>query len=112
MRKLIHKKIRSRSGETMAEVLVALLIIALSSMLLVSMISTAASIDARTRERDKTFYEDLSRAETRTAAGGAAGTGEVIITGGSASQTIHVTIYGGNGLTSYERTPSGGGGGT
>ena len=118
MWKRIHKKLSSRSGETLAEVLIALLIIALSTMLLVVMINTAGSIDIRIRGRDKTFYEDLTRAETHTSAEGETEeTGKVIITdadGKSTDQEITVKVYGGNGLISYEvekASPSGGGGG-
>ena len=100
MWKRIHKKLRARSGETLAEVLVALLIIALSSALLLVMINTAASIDLKTRARDKTFYEDLTGAETHT---GTAGSGEIAITVEDDSSfllKIPVTTYGGNGMTS------------
>ena len=111
MRKRTLEKLRSRSGETLAEVLVALLIIALSSMLLVVMYNTAASIDLRTRARDKVFYADLTRAETRPGsdAPDAGATGSTIkivdVTGGTDSllQTFPVTTYGGNGLVSYQK---------
>ena len=112
MQKKNHGKLRSQSGETLAEVLVALLIIALSGMLLAVMLSTAASMDIATRSRDKRFYEDLTRAETRSAAEGeAAGGGTIVISeitdGGSVTlQEIEVTTYGGNGLTSYEKAAS------
>ena len=110
MWKQIHRKLRSRSGETLAEVLIALLIISLSSMLLVVMISTAGRIDMATRARDKMFYEELNLAETHT--GGTETTGTIKISGGSTDQYIEVTVYGGNGLTSYEKkapTPVAGG---
>ena len=116
MWKQIHKKLRSRAGETLAEVLVALLIIALSSMLLVVMYNVATSIDLATRARDKIFYEDLSRAETHSSAPGGAEagsskiqitdvTGVADLTEGKLLKEFDVTTYGGNGLTSYEKKP-------
>ena len=104
MRKQIRNKLRSRSGETLAEVLVALLIIALSSMLLVVMYNTAASIDMRTRQRDRTFYEELQHAETHYVQGAAAEEGVVSITVSDESSPKHidVTVHGGSGLTSYK----------
>ena len=104
MRKRIYNKLSSRSGETLAEVLVALLIIALSSMLLVVMMGTASGIDRQTRQREETFYKDLSNAETHTAEDGTPATGEIRIkTPDDETQTIQVTVYGGSGLTSYEK---------
>ena len=103
MWKQIQKKLRSRSGETLVEVLIALMIIALSSMLLVVMITTAASIDMSTRSRDETFYEDLTRAETRPA-DDAAGSGQIQIEiAGSTPAPLDVTVYGGNRLASYAK---------
>ena len=116
MWKRIHKKLNSHSGETLAEVLIALLIIALSTMLLVSMISTASSIDIAARNRDKIFYKDLTHAETHTTEEGTEaekGTINIISDEVELNKEIDVTFYGGNGLTSYEKAPSnesGGGG--
>ena len=106
MWKRIQKRLSAQSGETLAEVLVALLIIALSSMLLVVMINTAARIDLRTRQRDKTFYEDLTHAETHYVEGTEAETGKVRISiSATDSRLIDVTVHGGNGLTSYKKLP-------
>ena len=105
MKNQIFKKLRSHSGETLAEVLVALLIIALSSMLLLVMINTASSMDIATRNRDKTFYEDLTRAETQPEENAESGT--IIITDeNDLEQTIDVKVYGGQGLASYEKAES------
>ena len=105
MEKRLQEKLRSRSGETLAEVLIALLIIALSTMLLVVMINTAGSIDIATRGRDKTFYDALASAETHD------GDGEhgkiKIAEGVNTLDTIDVTVYGGNGLTAYGKAGGG-----
>lgn len=112
MRRNIHKKLLSRSGETLAEVLVALLIIVLSGMMLAGMISAAAGINLASRSRDETFYKDLSLAEMQTEplSPPAGADSDVIIisdiTGVEAQelQRIDVTAFGGSGLTSYEKT--------
>ena len=110
MWKQINKKLRSQSGESLAEVLIAMLIIAISTMMMVVMFNTAGSIDIATRNRDETFYEELTHAETHTTADGeTAENGKVIIKdmdGSTTDQEIDVTVYGGKGLASYE---SGGG---
>ena len=54
---------RAQRGETLAEVLVAMLIVALSTMLLVTMVMTSARINIAAREKDKAFYEAVSKVE-------------------------------------------------
>ena len=106
MRKKVFDKLSARSGETLAEVLIALLIVALSGMLLAVMVSTASAMDRQTRARDELFYKDLSHAETHTVEDGApAGTGRIVIEidGTDTSAAVDVSVYGGNGLTSYEK---------
>ena len=93
MGKQIHKKIRSRSGESLAEVLVAMLIISLSTMLLAVMIITAGSIDMAARRRDDTFYGDLTRAETRPAEDAETGETITVTINGSEFDPIPVKIY-------------------
>lgn len=66
MRKCMAK-LRSRAGETLVEILVALLIIALASILMVGMYSASTSIDKSARDQDKRLYESLSAVEGGTA---------------------------------------------
>ena len=104
MMKKIRSKLRARSGESLAEVLVALLIIALSSMLLAAMVQTAGGINISVRERDAAFYEELSDAEAHTgetAQGKVKISGQGLGPGGSISVTV--STYGGDGLTSYQK---------
>lgn len=102
----IHRKLRERSGETLVEVLIALLIIALSSFLLAVMVSTAGNIDMTTRNRDREFYEELTHADTRTVEeGGAPKDGNVVIAvdGEADPIEVEVNVYGGVGLASYAK---------
>ena len=56
-------RLKRRAGESFSEVLVALLIVALASMLLVSMYSASGAIDSNVKEQDEDFYADLSAVE-------------------------------------------------
>lgn len=66
---MVWKKRRNRRGETFAEVLVAMLVIGLSTCLLAGMVQTALSIDGQMRQADSGpngFYPALARAEAHT----------------------------------------------
>ena len=70
-------KLRSTRGETLIETLTATLIIALSSILLLSMAVTAANINKRSDEESKLYQTELAQAET---GGGATREGTLTIT--------------------------------
>ncbi len=55
---------RAQRGETLAEVLVAMLIVALATLLLASMVMASAHINIAAREKDKAFYEALRKVES------------------------------------------------
>lgn len=54
---------RTRRGETLAEVLIALLIVVLATLLLASMITASAGINFTARQKDEKFYKALSEIE-------------------------------------------------
>lgn len=54
---------RARKGETLAEVLVSLLIVVLSTLLLASMVTASAGVNFTARQKDEKFYEALSEVE-------------------------------------------------
>lgn len=56
-------RLKRKAGESFSEVLVALLIVALASMLLASMYSASGAIDANVKKQDKDFYDELSAVE-------------------------------------------------
>ncbi len=62
MKKLI-KKLHSARGETLVEVLAAVLICSLAVLLLVSYATAAARIDKRTEKGDAAYYAALNAAE-------------------------------------------------
>lgn len=120
MPKPIQNKLRSRRGESLAEVLIAMLIIALSVLMLAAMVSAAGAINMRTRARDEQFYKELSAAETF---GGYLGT--QVVTGkrihiqeldedghdktDGIKMDLKVEAHGGDALLSYSAKPVSGG---
>lgn len=54
---------RARRGETFVEVLIALLITALATLLLAAMVGVSGSIDIAARKKDEEFYAALTRVE-------------------------------------------------
>ncbi len=93
---------RAQRGETLAEVLVALLIVALSTMLLVTMVMTSARINIAAREKDKAFYEAVSKVEAMDADTGGF-TMLIEPEDGTAPDSIPVTGYTSGGLTIYKK---------
>ncbi len=101
MRKLMNR-LRSRAGESFAEVLVALLIVALAALLLAGMYSASSALDKNAMESDKKLYEAVTKLETTTEPGT---TGHVTISGEAptaSDPTIPIEIYTEDGLTAYQ----------
>ena len=101
-----HKKTapRAQRGETLAEVLVALLIVALATMLLASMVTVSAGINMTARRKDDAFYKALSTVETMGTATAEA-TMEIARTdtGVTATpETVPVEVYSSDNLARYK----------
>lgn len=96
------KKLRNNRGETLVEVMAAILISALSVALLFSCVTASFDMDKDAKELDKKHYEALTAAETRS---GTAVDGTVIIvnSANSVKEDLTVEIYGGTGMYSYKR---------
>ena len=93
-----HSPLRGRRGETMAEVLVAMLVVALAVMLLVSMVTTSGKVNVTARDKDAQFYDALSKVEKQdsTAQKTPAAAGEYkveIEEDGGATTEIPVDVY-------------------
>ena len=84
------KKFRSKCGETLAETLVGVLVIALASVALASMITASAKLSTKAKENDDRLYQSISAAETQSGTG-TDGTVTVVI--GSASVEKAVKFY-------------------
>lgn len=62
--KQIRKKLQSRIGESLAETLVAVLVIALALTMLAGMITATANMVTRSKETMNTYYEANTKLET------------------------------------------------
>lgn len=102
------RKVKNRRGETLTEVLVALLVVTLSICLLTVMVNTSMSINAQMRQADSGddgFYPALSDAETHVFDENADESVTVRLTGGPSALTLGdvyaYTAEGLGGLTVY-----------
>ena len=108
MKKLM-KKLRSRRGESLVEVLCAILIFTLSSVGMYSMVMAANNINATAKEADQAFQEQMAIVERADTTGS---DGKVVMTvtkSGSntvvAQMTVDVDLYQTEDLYSYYRAP-------
>ena len=69
MKKLVWKKLKGQSGETLTETLVALLIAALALTMLASMISSTTRIVTQSKATMKTYYEKNNQVAEQGIAG-------------------------------------------
>lgn len=100
------KKLNQDRGETLVEVLAAVLVASLSIALLFGGIMASSSIDRTVRTSDETFYTDLSAAE-RQGSGDKKETMTVIVANGSAGAELDVNVYGET-VRSYAKVKVGG----
>lgn len=98
---MAEPKLRSRRGETLVETLVAILVSALSVVLLVGGITAAAQINRRAAEQDGDFYGQLTAAEEQEGVGT-----DINITvqpKNGLKVTIPASLYGEGDLWAYAR---------
>lgn len=96
----LRAKLSARRGETIAEVLAAILVAGLAVALLVGMISAASRLNASARRADEALYQELAAAEGRKTPALAAG--QVTLTIGDKDYDLPVSVYGTeDGLTAY-----------
>ena len=97
---------RSQSGETLVEVLIALLVVTLATLLLASMSTVSGSINLTARQNDERFYEALSKVEAMkdpTVTGKVVTIKDVTPGGAAAAETnVEVEIYETDGLAAYK----------
>lgn len=105
--KKIARKLRSRRGETLTEMLVSIVILGLSIAMMATMIITSTKITERSTAKDSEYRDQLSAAEAQDDSESTPGKGKVTITDkngvSTSSVTVNVNIYGGDGeLKSYK----------
>lgn len=106
--KQIMKKLRSKRGESLVEVLCAVLIFTLSSVAMYSMVMAANNINANAKEADRAHQESMVIVEKAEGAPSAQGTITMTVAGTSdttAKVRIDVDIYESGELYSYFKAP-------
>lgn len=96
------RKLKNRSGETLVETLISVLIVTLASVVLVQTVISSVGIGSKSRGADREFSSALASAEGESAQ---TGQGTVTISGNGKSYSAAVNYYGGGSgsraLTSY-----------
>lgn len=96
------RKLRSRRGESLVEVLCAVLVIALGSAMLAVMINAAVTTSTAANAKADEFFAALSESEKGESSAKHSGTVRVSI--GGDSQDINVYYFGeDSGLVSYRK---------
>lgn len=103
----LNKKLRSQRGETLVELLAAILISSLSVAMLLGGVTVSANLGRQADTADAYFYETLTAAEKRQTP---VASGSIELTEGITSFSIPVRVYGGEGLYSYALNADGGAG--
>lgn len=95
----IWNKLRSRSGESLAELLISILIVTMATTMLVGMLQASANVSRKTKEKDAQFLQELNAAEEKREQA----TGIVTLTEGGTTISYDVKLYGesGDSLTAY-----------
>ena len=114
--KRILKKLRGKAGESLVEVLCAVLIFALASVAMHAMVMAANNINAEAKKADASFQEQMlivERAEG-TVETGTASSGTIAMTFRDSDGDLHtfqiaVDVYQTEGLYSYFEAGEGGG---
>lgn len=107
----MREKLRSARGETLVELLCAILIGTLSVALLCSLAMTSVRMDRSARETDEVFTASLNDAEARTSDLAVVPAGAKVTVGNkdsavtSDTATPSVKFYGGEGAVSYALSP-------
>ena len=98
------RKLRSKSGETLAEVLVAILVVAVSASLFLGMVAVAARINRQAVKADARFYKAMSLLECFEAEKGAVEqrSGSLRVEGSGVSEELPLTVFYGDDMVSYQ----------
>ena len=96
-------KLQDTHGETIIEVLAAVLIGALSVAMLFGAVMVSSHMDRTAEETEKAFVRSLNDAEGRILADGSAAAGAKVTveSAGRAGKEVSVIFYGGEGAISY-----------
>ena len=97
---MMGRKLKDSRGETLVELLAAILIAALSVALLFTCCMASVEMGRESQAADERYYVNLSAAEARTEV---KVTEKVKVEGNSESVEVDINLYGGDGMYSYQR---------
>lgn len=96
------KKIKSKSGETLVEIIVAILIVAFGCVLIGTLFTSSFNMNITAKQRDDAYYSDLN---DMTASGEVIAQGQITITDDKGTTiVVEVDEYGSEYLTSYRKS--------
>lgn len=91
------KRLRASRGETIVETLVAILIVALSALMMLAMLTAAARINSRVHEADDRFRQALNINEGRSGAATPSTANVTAADAGADTYSYGVTLHAGEG---------------
>ena len=100
----MKKKLSQNRGETLVEVLAAVLIASLAITLLFGGIMASVNLNRSAKTSDETFYADLSAAERQADEDKTGSSIKVTVNGKITDLTV--TVYGGEAVRSYAKVSS------
>lgn len=101
----LKRKLHSQRGETLVEILAAVLIASLSVAMLLGGVAVSANLGRQADTADQYFYETLTAAENRQTP---VSEQTIVLTERGTSIAFPVQVYGGEGLYSYALDTTGG----
>lgn len=91
--KKILRRLRSRAGESLIESMAAILIFTMGSIIMLSMVSTAADINQTAKDADKSYYKQIVAAEMARTADEVSGTVTVSVNGSAKKDSVSVKVF-------------------
>lgn len=103
------KKLRSKAGESLVETLAAILIFTMASIVMYSMVTTAADLNRKAKETDQAVQSQMTAIEKGEESAKSSKEKVTFFMNDSKMAEVDVDIYGGNGkLYSYFAKKTGG----
>ena len=102
MMKALFRKLKNKAGESLIETLCAILVFTMASVVMFTMVNTAANINKQVKEMDAKNQAHMIAVE-KGLPSNKIGSGDIVFTIGGQKKSIDVDIYGGtnNDLYAY-----------
>ncbi len=89
----VLKRLKSKAGESLIESMAAILIFTFGSIIMLTMVSTAADINTTAKEEDRSYYEQMVVVEMAQTESATPGTVSISINDSAKKTTIPVKVY-------------------